>query len=177
MMSLPRFQYLMVKFLCTRQDKAERLGVQGLSVFGYLRSMSSEPNRSKCCLECGKPSGDVVCGMTLLLKTLCFIQQLAQDLVGFTLLSAASSLHSLDRILKAKLGYSLGQAWPAVLIKMSAMIPASSLLPPPDMWKARKTWRTFGYLLSKHFQFPPRPSNFYSLTLKLGLREAFTHSQ
>ncbi|XP_033027640.1 zinc finger ZZ-type and EF-hand domain-containing protein 1 isoform X1 [Lacerta agilis] len=74
-------KYLMVKFLCTRQDKAERLGVQGLSVFGYLRSMSAEPNRSKCCLECGKPSGDVVCGMTLLLKTLCFIQQLAQDLV------------------------------------------------------------------------------------------------
>ncbi|XP_061461345.1 zinc finger ZZ-type and EF-hand domain-containing protein 1 isoform X2 [Rhineura floridana] len=73
-------KYLMVKFLCTRQDKAERLGVQGLSVFGYLRPMTAEPNRSKNCLECGKPS-DTVCGTTLLLKTLCFIQQLAQDLV------------------------------------------------------------------------------------------------
>ncbi|XP_063002745.1 zinc finger ZZ-type and EF-hand domain-containing protein 1 isoform X1 [Elgaria multicarinata webbii] len=74
-------RYLMVKFLCTRQEKAERLGVQGLSVFGYLRPASTEPDRSQSCKECGRPSGDTVCGTTLLLKTLSFIQQLAQDLV------------------------------------------------------------------------------------------------
>ncbi|XP_042298819.1 zinc finger ZZ-type and EF-hand domain-containing protein 1-like [Sceloporus undulatus] len=74
-------KYLMVKFLCTRQDKAERLGVQGLAIFGYLRPASSEPNRSKSCMECDKADGDTVCGMTLLLKTLSFIQQLAQDMV------------------------------------------------------------------------------------------------
>uniref|UniRef100_A0A6J0V4H1 Zinc finger ZZ-type and EF-hand domain-containing protein 1 isoform X1 n=1 Tax=Pogona vitticeps TaxID=103695 RepID=A0A6J0V4H1_9SAUR len=73
-------KYLMVKFLCTRQEKAERLGVQGLSVFGYLRPPSVEPDRSQSCLECGKPEGDAVCGMTLLLKTLSFIQQVAQDM-------------------------------------------------------------------------------------------------
>ncbi|XP_066491104.1 LOW QUALITY PROTEIN: zinc finger ZZ-type and EF-hand domain-containing protein 1 [Tiliqua scincoides] len=74
-------KYLMVKFLCTRQEKAERLGVQGLSIFGYLRPASAEPNGSKSCLKCDRSNGDTVCGMTLLLKTLCFVQQLAQDLV------------------------------------------------------------------------------------------------
>ncbi|XP_007425988.1 zinc finger ZZ-type and EF-hand domain-containing protein 1 [Python bivittatus] len=74
-------KYLMVKFLCTRQEKAERLGVQGLSVFGYIRSASEEPSRSKICKECDRLNGDTICGMTLLLKTLSFIQQLAQDLV------------------------------------------------------------------------------------------------
>ncbi|XP_053130784.1 zinc finger ZZ-type and EF-hand domain-containing protein 1 isoform X2 [Hemicordylus capensis] len=74
-------KFLMIKFLCTRQEKAERLGVQGLNVFGYLRPASAEPNRSKNCLQCDKANGDTVCGTTLLLKTLCFIQQLAQDLV------------------------------------------------------------------------------------------------
>lgn len=71
----------MVKFLCTRQEKAERLGVQGLSVFGYIRSASEEPSRNKICRECDRLNDDTVCGMTLLLKTLSFIQQLAQDLV------------------------------------------------------------------------------------------------
>nr|XP_056720968.1 zinc finger ZZ-type and EF-hand domain-containing protein 1 [Euleptes europaea] len=74
-------RYLMVKFLCTRQDKAERLGVQGLSLFGYLRPASAEPSRSMICMKCGKTNGDTICGTTLLLKTLCFVQQLAQDLV------------------------------------------------------------------------------------------------
>uniref|UniRef100_A0A8C6XXY4 Zinc finger ZZ-type and EF-hand domain containing 1 n=1 Tax=Naja naja TaxID=35670 RepID=A0A8C6XXY4_NAJNA len=74
-------KYLMIKFLCTRQEKAERLGVQGLSVFGYIRSASEEPSRNKICRECDRLNGDTVCGMTLLLKTLSFIQQLAQDLV------------------------------------------------------------------------------------------------
>ncbi|XP_058020399.1 zinc finger ZZ-type and EF-hand domain-containing protein 1 [Ahaetulla prasina] len=74
-------KYLMIKFLCTRQEKAERLGVQGLSIFGYIRSASEEPSRNKICRECDRLNGDSVCGMTLLLKTLSFIQQLAQDLV------------------------------------------------------------------------------------------------
>ncbi|XP_068021475.1 zinc finger ZZ-type and EF-hand domain-containing protein 1 isoform X1 [Melanerpes formicivorus] len=74
-------QYLMVKFLCTRQETAERLGVQGLSVLGYLRPPRGQPSRSMNCLQCPRPDDDTVCGTTLLLKTLHFIQQLAQDLV------------------------------------------------------------------------------------------------
>uniref|UniRef100_A0A669PSW4 Zinc finger ZZ-type and EF-hand domain containing 1 n=1 Tax=Phasianus colchicus TaxID=9054 RepID=A0A669PSW4_PHACC len=74
-------QYLMIKFLCTRQDTAERLGVQGLNVLGYLRPMREEPSRSMHCLQCRKTDDETVCGTTLLLKTLHFIQQLAQDLV------------------------------------------------------------------------------------------------
>ncbi|XP_032934073.2 zinc finger ZZ-type and EF-hand domain-containing protein 1 isoform X2 [Catharus ustulatus] len=74
-------QYLMIKFLCTRQDSAERLGVQGLSVLGYLRPLREEPCRTMSCLQCSKTEDDTVCGTTLLLKTLHFIQQLAQDLV------------------------------------------------------------------------------------------------
>ncbi|NXY62540.1 ZZEF1 protein, partial [Callaeas wilsoni] len=74
-------QYLMIKFLCTRQDSAERLGVQGLSVLGYLRPLRDEPCRTMTCLQCRKTEDDTVCGTTLLLKTLHFIQQLAQDLV------------------------------------------------------------------------------------------------
>uniref|UniRef100_A0A8C3GXX7 Zinc finger ZZ-type and EF-hand domain containing 1 n=1 Tax=Corvus moneduloides TaxID=1196302 RepID=A0A8C3GXX7_CORMO len=74
-------QYLMIKFLCTRQDSAERLGVQGLSVLGYLRPLRDEPCRTMSCLQCRKTEDDTVCGTTLLLKTLHFIQQLAQDLV------------------------------------------------------------------------------------------------
>ncbi|RMC10852.1 hypothetical protein DUI87_12564 [Hirundo rustica rustica] len=74
-------QYLMIKFLCTRQESAERLGVQGLSVLGYLRPQRDEPCRTMSCLQCRKAEDDTVCGTTLLLKTLHFIQQLAQDLV------------------------------------------------------------------------------------------------
>uniref|UniRef100_A0A674GII5 Zinc finger ZZ-type and EF-hand domain containing 1 n=1 Tax=Taeniopygia guttata TaxID=59729 RepID=A0A674GII5_TAEGU len=74
-------QYLMIKFLCTRQDSAERLGVQGLSVLGYLRPLRDEPCSTMSCLQCRKTEEDTVCGTTLLLKTLHFIQQLAQDLV------------------------------------------------------------------------------------------------
>uniref|UniRef100_A0A8C7E9K7 Zinc finger ZZ-type and EF-hand domain containing 1 n=1 Tax=Nothoprocta perdicaria TaxID=30464 RepID=A0A8C7E9K7_NOTPE len=69
-------QYLMIKFLCTRQETAERLGVQGLNVLGYLRRMREEPSRSMNCLQCKKMNDDTVCGTTLLLKTLQFIQQL-----------------------------------------------------------------------------------------------------
>ncbi|XP_078003749.1 zinc finger ZZ-type and EF-hand domain-containing protein 1 isoform X1 [Phascolarctos cinereus] len=72
-------KYLMVKFLCTRRDTAERLGVQGLSVYGYLRPAGVELGPSTDCATCD-PEANRICGMTLLLKTLSFVQQLAQDL-------------------------------------------------------------------------------------------------
>ncbi|XP_075417283.1 zinc finger ZZ-type and EF-hand domain-containing protein 1 isoform X2 [Tenrec ecaudatus] len=74
-------KYLMVKFLCTRQESAERLGVQGLSISGYLRPARTDAEPSAVCAHCRKDSEESVCGATLLLKTLQFIQQLAHDLV------------------------------------------------------------------------------------------------
>uniref|UniRef100_A0A8C4M196 Zinc finger ZZ-type and EF-hand domain containing 1 n=1 Tax=Equus asinus asinus TaxID=83772 RepID=A0A8C4M196_EQUAS len=76
-------KYLMVKFLCTRQESAERLGVQGLSVSGYLRPARTEAEQSVVCARCRKDTEERVCGATLLLRTLQFIQQLAHDLVLF----------------------------------------------------------------------------------------------
>ncbi|MEE6469872.1 hypothetical protein FKM82_008802 [Ascaphus truei] len=73
-------KYWMVKFLCTREEAAERLGVQGLSAFGYRRPLEEETNTNMTCLKCKETEGDDVCGMTLLLKTLLFIQQLAHDM-------------------------------------------------------------------------------------------------
>ncbi|XP_016056433.1 PREDICTED: zinc finger ZZ-type and EF-hand domain-containing protein 1 isoform X4 [Miniopterus natalensis] len=74
-------KYLMVKFLCTRQESAERLGVQGLSISGYLRPARAEAEQSIICARCRKDVEESVCGATLLLRTLQFIQQLAHDLV------------------------------------------------------------------------------------------------
>ncbi|XP_044939088.1 zinc finger ZZ-type and EF-hand domain-containing protein 1 isoform X1 [Mustela putorius furo] len=74
-------QYLMVKFLCTRQESAERLGVQGLSISGYLRPVSAEAEQPAVCTLCRKDGEDSICGATLLLRTLQFTQQLAHDLV------------------------------------------------------------------------------------------------
>ncbi|PNJ22656.1 ZZEF1 isoform 1 [Pongo abelii] len=74
-------KYLMVKFLCTRQESAERLGVQGLSISGYLRPARAEAEQSVTCAHCRKDTEESVCGATLLLRTLQFIQQLAHDLV------------------------------------------------------------------------------------------------
>ncbi|XP_023579101.1 zinc finger ZZ-type and EF-hand domain-containing protein 1 isoform X2 [Octodon degus] len=73
-------KYLMVKFLCTRQESAERLGVQGLSISGYLRPARTEAEKNILCAQ-GKKEAESVCGATLLLRTLQFIQQLAHDLV------------------------------------------------------------------------------------------------
>ncbi|KAK7804179.1 hypothetical protein U0070_022487 [Myodes glareolus] len=72
--------YLMVKFLCTRQESAERLGVQGLSISGYLRPARAEAEQSILYAHCRKDTENIY-GATLLLRTLQFIQQLAQDLV------------------------------------------------------------------------------------------------
>uniref|UniRef100_A0A452QBR8 Zinc finger ZZ-type and EF-hand domain containing 1 n=1 Tax=Ursus americanus TaxID=9643 RepID=A0A452QBR8_URSAM len=74
-------KYLMVKFLCTRQESAERLGVQGLSISGYLRPVRADAEPHIICAHCRRDGEDSVCGATLLLKTLQFIQQLAHDLV------------------------------------------------------------------------------------------------
>lgn len=73
----------MVKFLCTRQESAERLGVQGLSISGYLRPARTEAEQSAACAHCRKEVEESVCGATLLLRTLQFVQQLAHDLVVF----------------------------------------------------------------------------------------------
>lgn len=72
----------MLKFLCTRQDSAERLGVQSLIFSGYLcpgperlgdlDNLSPEGDSFNC---------DAVAGLCLLNKTLFFIQQLTRDMV------------------------------------------------------------------------------------------------
>ncbi|XP_026226589.1 zinc finger ZZ-type and EF-hand domain-containing protein 1 isoform X1 [Anabas testudineus] len=75
-------KFLMVKFLCTRQDSAERLGVQSLSFSGYLC-----PGTERLAdLDDLSPDGaglvhDAVTGLCLLNKTLFFIQQLTRDMV------------------------------------------------------------------------------------------------
>ena len=74
----------MVKFLCTRQESAERLGVQGLSISGHLRPARTGAEQHVVCTRCVKDTEDSVCGATLLLRTLQFIQQLAHDLVEFS---------------------------------------------------------------------------------------------
>lgn len=72
----------MVKFLCTRQESAERLGVQGLSISGYLRPARAEAEQSILYAHCRRDTENIY-GATLLLRTLQFIQQLAHDLVRF----------------------------------------------------------------------------------------------
>ncbi|XP_066513503.1 zinc finger ZZ-type and EF-hand domain-containing protein 1 [Hoplias malabaricus] len=73
--------FLMVKFLCTRQDSAERLGVQQLAFSGYVcpdaerlgmgEELSTQPEGEDCGL---------VTSLTLVKKTLYFIQQLTRDM-------------------------------------------------------------------------------------------------
>lgn len=75
----------MVKFLRTRQDSAERLGVQSLTFSGYL---CPGPERLGD-LDSLSPEGasfdcDAVTGLCLLNKTLFFIQQLTRDMVTAT---------------------------------------------------------------------------------------------
>lgn len=72
----------MVKFLCTRQESAERLGVQSLSFSGYLSPGTERLGD----LDDLSPDGesfnrDAVTGLCLLNKTLFFIQQLTRDMV------------------------------------------------------------------------------------------------
>ncbi|KAM5180064.1 zinc finger ZZ-type and EF-hand domain-containing protein 1 [Mantella aurantiaca] len=73
-------KYWMVKFICTREETAERLGVQGISAFGYRRPLEAKIDMNVTCLKCKELAADSVCGMTLILKTLLFVQQLAHDM-------------------------------------------------------------------------------------------------
>uniref|UniRef100_A0A8C2A9F1 Zinc finger, ZZ-type with EF hand domain 1 n=1 Tax=Cyprinus carpio TaxID=7962 RepID=A0A8C2A9F1_CYPCA len=75
-------KFLMVKFLCARQDTAERLGVQQMSFSGYLCPDSErleDVNDLSTQAE-GSVSG-LVTGLALMKKTLYFIQQLTRDMV------------------------------------------------------------------------------------------------
>ncbi|XP_034034875.1 zinc finger ZZ-type and EF-hand domain-containing protein 1 [Thalassophryne amazonica] len=74
-------KFLMVKFLCARQDSAERLGVQSLTFSGYLPAGVERLGH----LEELSPEGkgvnrNGITGLCLLNKTLFFIQQLTQDM-------------------------------------------------------------------------------------------------
>lgn len=72
----------MVKFLCARQDSAERLGVQSLGFSGYLCPGAERLGDLDDLSPQGEASeGDTVTGLTLLNKTLFFIQQLTRDMV------------------------------------------------------------------------------------------------
>lgn len=72
----------MVKFLCARQESAERLGVQQVSFSGYLCPGSDQTESLEELSP--EPEGtdqDLTTGHTLLRKTLFFIQQLTRDMV------------------------------------------------------------------------------------------------
>uniref|UniRef100_A0A8C5GIX1 Zinc finger, ZZ-type with EF hand domain 1 n=1 Tax=Gouania willdenowi TaxID=441366 RepID=A0A8C5GIX1_GOUWI len=74
-------KFLMVKFLCTRQDSAERLGVQSLGFSGYLCPGTEKlEDLDDLNAEGESFERDAVTGLCLLNKTLFFIQQLTRDL-------------------------------------------------------------------------------------------------
>ncbi|XP_029956401.1 zinc finger ZZ-type and EF-hand domain-containing protein 1 [Salarias fasciatus] len=74
-------KFLMVKFLCTRQDSAERLGVQALSISGYLCPGTERlGDLDDLSAEGERFDRDTVSGLCLLNKTLFFIQQLTRDM-------------------------------------------------------------------------------------------------
>ena len=74
----------MVKFLCTRQTSAERLGVQSLGFHGYLvLGVERLGDAEELLPEGGEgPEELATTGQMLLNKTLFFIQQLTRDMVG-----------------------------------------------------------------------------------------------
>uniref|UniRef100_A0A665UXQ7 Zinc finger, ZZ-type with EF hand domain 1 n=1 Tax=Echeneis naucrates TaxID=173247 RepID=A0A665UXQ7_ECHNA len=75
-------KFLMVKFLCTRQDSAERLGVQSISFSGYLSPGAERlADLDDLSPEAERVDRDAVTGLCLLNKTLFFIQQLTRDMV------------------------------------------------------------------------------------------------
>lgn len=72
----------MVKFLCTRQDTAERLGVQQMSFSGYLCPDSERlEDVEDLSAQTEENTSGLVMGLTLMKKTLYFIQQLTRDMV------------------------------------------------------------------------------------------------
>ncbi|KAL0994771.1 hypothetical protein UPYG_G00126960 [Umbra pygmaea] len=75
-------KFLMVKFLCTRQGSAERLGVQALSFSGYLCPGTERLNDLEdLSPQEGDSEGGDITGLTLLQKTLFFVQQLTRDMI------------------------------------------------------------------------------------------------
>ncbi|XP_028276707.1 zinc finger ZZ-type and EF-hand domain-containing protein 1 [Parambassis ranga] len=74
-------KFLMVKFLCARQDSAERLGVQSLSFSGYLSPGTERlGDLDDLSPETESLDREAVTGLCLLNKTLFFIQQLTRDM-------------------------------------------------------------------------------------------------
>uniref|UniRef100_A0A3Q3B408 Zinc finger, ZZ-type with EF hand domain 1 n=1 Tax=Kryptolebias marmoratus TaxID=37003 RepID=A0A3Q3B408_KRYMA len=74
-------KFLMVKFLCTRKDSAERLGVQTLSFSGYLCPGTERlGDLDDLSGQAESSDRDGVSGLCLLNKTLIFIQQLTRDM-------------------------------------------------------------------------------------------------
>uniref|UniRef100_A0A3Q3Q0Q2 Zinc finger, ZZ-type with EF hand domain 1 n=1 Tax=Monopterus albus TaxID=43700 RepID=A0A3Q3Q0Q2_MONAL len=74
-------KFLMVKFLCARQESAERLGVQSLSFSGYLCPGAERlADLDDLSAEGDSFDHDAVTGLCLLNKTLFFIQQLTRDM-------------------------------------------------------------------------------------------------
>uniref|UniRef100_A0A673IS37 Zinc finger ZZ-type and EF-hand domain-containing protein 1-like n=1 Tax=Sinocyclocheilus rhinocerous TaxID=307959 RepID=A0A673IS37_9TELE len=74
-------KFLMVKFLCARQDTAERLGVQQMSFSGYLCPDSERmEDVEDLSAQAERSVSGLVTGLTLIKKTLYFIQQLTRDM-------------------------------------------------------------------------------------------------
>uniref|UniRef100_A0A3B4C7N7 Zinc finger, ZZ-type with EF hand domain 1 n=1 Tax=Pygocentrus nattereri TaxID=42514 RepID=A0A3B4C7N7_PYGNA len=73
--------FLMVKFLCTRQDSAERLGVQQLAFSGYVCPDTERLGIGEE-LSAQLEGGDhgLISSLALIKKTLYFIQQLTRDM-------------------------------------------------------------------------------------------------
>uniref|UniRef100_A0A667YP60 Zinc finger ZZ-type and EF-hand domain containing 1 n=1 Tax=Myripristis murdjan TaxID=586833 RepID=A0A667YP60_9TELE len=93
-------KFLMVKFLCARQDSAERLGVQSLSFSGYLCPGAEKlGDLDDLSPEGDSSEGDAVTGLSLLNKTLFFIQQLTRDMV---------TINSKILNIQLKIGWNLG---------------------------------------------------------------------
>ncbi|KAJ8412355.1 hypothetical protein AAFF_G00126910 [Aldrovandia affinis] len=74
-------KYLMVKFLCPRQESAERLGIQQLGFSGYLCPGAERLVADDLALQGESTDGSLITGLDLLKKTLYFIQQLTRDMV------------------------------------------------------------------------------------------------
>ncbi|XP_061104197.1 zinc finger ZZ-type and EF-hand domain-containing protein 1 isoform X3 [Conger conger] len=73
-------KFLMVKFLCPRQDTAERLGVQQLSFSGYLCPGAERLDSDDLAMQGESSDCGLITGLDLLKKTLGFIQQLTRDM-------------------------------------------------------------------------------------------------
>nr|XP_055055394.1 zinc finger ZZ-type and EF-hand domain-containing protein 1 isoform X3 [Misgurnus anguillicaudatus] len=74
-------KFLMVKFLCARQDTAERLGVQQMSFSGYLCPDSERlEDVEDLSAQSEENASGLITGLTLMKRTLFFIQQLTRDM-------------------------------------------------------------------------------------------------